>query len=239
AGGKLTAVAFSGDGRLLAASTDRCVVAWFIRIDSPDASASSRSSIVKSDSNQTQSVLASLSRVNQGSSEACVETGRRITTLGVDDDGQQVVVGESDGEIAIWTVSHDWLRPTGSFKAHNGAVQNVMFRPTDPFALMSSAHDGAVRLWQRDGEQLAELSGHIGPIVDIEFSPDGQTAVSAGRDRTVRVWAAHWRQWMSIGCKRLQYHVRYRHPEKSGDGKTVKRAELARRTCEKFGMVDQ
>jgi WD40 repeat protein len=48
---------------------------------------------------------------------------------------------------------------------------------------------GLVELWNVDGDKLATLRGHTStPLYDVEFSPDDLRVVSAGQDRTSRMW---------------------------------------------------
>ncbi|MCA9135228.1 MAG: hypothetical protein KDB00_00680 [Planctomycetales bacterium] len=48
-----------------------------------------------------------------------------------------------------------------------------------------------VRPWDiQTGQQRAALKGHTSGIGDLDFSSDGETLVSAGLDRTVRIWRA-------------------------------------------------
>lgn len=51
----------------------------------------------------------------------------------------------------------------------------------------SAGNDAVVRLWTLDGRQVSELRGHENFIYSLAALPDGRL-VSAGEDRTVRIW---------------------------------------------------
>ena len=53
-------------------------------------------------------------------------------------------------------------------------------------------------LWDTiTGEQLGRLTGHVGDVYALEFTPDGRYLISGSADRTIRLWgtdpsAADW-----------------------------------------------
>ncbi|KPI40084.1 Ubiquitin homeostasis protein lub1 [Cyphellophora attinorum] len=51
----------------------------------------------------------------------------------------------------------------------------------------SASNDGCIRLWTLKGDLVAELWGHEAFIYSLAVSSDGEI-ISAGEDRTVRVW---------------------------------------------------
>ncbi|KAL6858325.1 WD repeat protein Lub1 [Amphichorda felina] len=53
--------------------------------------------------------------------------------------------------------------------------------------IASASNDGIIRLWKLNGQQVAELQGHDSFIYSLAGLPTGEL-VSAGEDRTVRVW---------------------------------------------------
>lgn len=53
--------------------------------------------------------------------------------------------------------------------------------------IASASNDGTLRLWKLNGQQVAELHGHESFVYALTSLPTGEL-VSAGEDRTVRIW---------------------------------------------------
>ena len=54
---------------------------------------------------------------------------------------------------------------------------------------LASTDRNVIHLWDaHSGELLRTLTGHIGYIYSIAFSPDGRTLTSGGRDGTMLLW---------------------------------------------------
>ncbi len=63
-------------------------------------------------------------------------------------------------------------------------------RPSPPMASASSRQATTKRrVWSSaDGNLLATLQGHSGPLLHATFSPDGQRVFTASEDQTARIW---------------------------------------------------
>ena len=72
---------------------------------------------------------------------------------------------------------------------HTGAV--VAIDASSDGVVASGGQDGTVRLWDvARGREIGDpMTGHVGAVRAVAFSPDGQTIASGGDDRTVRLWA--------------------------------------------------
>ncbi|MEH2258066.1 nSTAND1 domain-containing NTPase, partial [Nostoc sp.] len=74
------------------------------------------------------------------------------------------------------------------FRGDQGRVRSVAIS-RDGQTIVSVGDDGTVRLWNFQGQPLAEpFRGHQRGVWSVAISPDGQTIVSVGDDGTVRLW---------------------------------------------------
>lgn len=91
-------------------------------------------------------------------------------------------------EITIQNASK--LQKIAQLKGHTGPVFTLAFSPDSKLLLSGgSAQDHSVRLWDvSGGAQRALLSGNTAQVAAVAFNADGSKAISAGYDRTIRVW---------------------------------------------------
>ena len=75
-----------------------------------------------------------------------------------------------------------------SFSAHEKNVTCACFNPNG-LSIASSSDDSTIRLWDLQGNQIAQLIGHSGFVHSIAISPNGSWIISASEDATVRVWS--------------------------------------------------
>ncbi len=77
------------------------------------------------------------------------------------------------------------LRPTPS---HRGAVKALVYLP-DGKRIVSASEDGTIRLWDAaTGEPLGVLRGHVCDVLGLALFPNGKRLASCGQDGTLRLW---------------------------------------------------
>jgi WD40 repeat protein/class 3 adenylate cyclase len=165
------AVAFSPDGRTIAAST-------FNR-EQPDTNHMSIWDW------KAEKVLHKIGSVS-------------VRSLAYDAAGERLALGFSDGKVEIRDASTGDIER--SFGAGSVTVMNVVFSP-DGELLATSGEDGAVRVFDTHAESGAQqlvLRGHQFLVSGLDFGPDGKTLASAGPDGVARVWALDVDQLITI-----------------------------------------
>ena len=112
-----------------------------------------------------------------------------------------------DGTVRLWTVPAEgpWSvedaqlsvkildhRPDSEAPDDGGVNRDVtaMAWSADGQILATGCYDGKARLWSADGELLAVLSGHQGPIFQLQFCPPpGEFLATVGLGPAVVIWS--------------------------------------------------
>jgi len=205
--GRVTSVAFSPDGTLLASGSDDYTVRLWRSSDGTFLrSLQGHTGYVKSVAfSPDGTILASGSDDNTVRLWQ-VSDGALLRTLKEHTNWVEEVVFSPDGRLlasgscakldqAGWCMAGEirlWLVPDGSvlqtLKGHTDRVTGVAFSP-DGETLASGSGGGTPQLWQvANGTPLRSLGSQVWGVSEVSFSPDGQALAAVSLDETVRLW---------------------------------------------------
>jgi WD40 repeat protein/DNA-binding SARP family transcriptional activator len=113
-------------------------------------------------------------------------------------DGQRVATAGVDGIARIWDLEAGTI--LRSFRTPSFLDIVIFDRAADRIA--TGGHDGLARVWDVEtGEQLLALAGHVGNVVNLAFTRDGEGLFTSGQDRATRMWdigVAGARDWLTV-----------------------------------------
>jgi WD40 repeat protein len=172
---KLTRIAFSPDGALLAASNAsmgghegaNLVVLWRLGADP-----------------------ASFDLIQPGTGFPPNSLENNTTAMVFSPDGKVLAAGISQGTVVLWDIAAGG--PIGApFAAHRvgDSVRGLAFS-ADGGTLAAGSQDGFIRLWDvATGQPIGPpLTGHSEAVVSLAFSPDGETLISRSWDESILIW---------------------------------------------------
>jgi WD40 repeat protein len=164
--GALQAIAWSPDGRKLAAAGGAKIFVW-----DPLANRLIRSFDVKEGPPPPFPML--------------------VASLAFAPDSKTLAAGGWDAVIRIYNLNAK--NPTDGkqqrlCEGHASAVYAIAFSP-DGHSLISGSFDKTARLWEAfSGKQIAAFKGHRGEVRGVAFGNDGRSVFSAGADTVVYHW---------------------------------------------------
>jgi WD40 repeat protein/serine/threonine protein kinase len=191
-------VAFSPDGRQLAAGSDGAVKVWdwrspqllhkFAGHPKPRAISVAFSRDGRRLASGSGPGSVKLWDPEAGGEPLCsFPKSAGVAALAFSPDGGRLATASFSRRVEVWdTTTGERLHEL----PHSGLVLGVAFSP-DGRRLASAGEDKVVRVWDATtGREVLGLRGHTSPCGCVAFSPDGWRLASASLDRTIRVWDA-------------------------------------------------
>ncbi len=205
--GSIFSVAFSSDGRYLAAgSVGGEIRVWQVEDGTP-FTPTGRTKLLWSVSDPSDDWVWAVSFSPDGSTLASgndnntiklwdVLTGEclkllqghtdRVWSVAWSRDGKTLASGSDDQTVRFWNIQTG--QSVKTLSEHTDRVVSVAFNASGT-VLASASEDRTIRLWNvSTGECLKTLSGHTGSVRAVAFGPDETLLASASEDRTIKLW---------------------------------------------------
>ena len=196
----VTAVAYSPDGKTLAAAVGRAVLLFDARTGAPASPLADHpgplSAVRFTPDGKT--LIAAGGRPGMFGAVTIWDLesrtrrhdlrGHADSVLGtaLSPDGKTLATASYDRLIKLWDVTVG--NEVRTLKEHTDAVYAVAFSP-EGSTLASAAGDRTVKLWDvANGRRTATLSDAMAELYAVTFSPDGKSVLAGGVDRSIRAW---------------------------------------------------
>jgi WD40 repeat protein len=115
------------------------------------------------------------------------------TVLAMSADARELAVGYTvdavDGEVSVFATS-SWTKQADVAQVHNVAISALAFSP-DGTRLAIGAADGTAGVWSlANHDELAAYDGATAVVTATDFTPGGNSVITASNDGTTRLWGA-------------------------------------------------
>lgn len=157
--GKVNAVAFSSDGKMLAAVAGEPGLFGELKIWNVE------------DGKESQSIRGHVDS---------------IYAVAFSPDGTAVATGSYDQEIKLWSVKDG--HEIRTLSGHNGPIFDLAFHPAGRI-LASASGDATAKLWDANtGARLDTFGEPLKEVYTVAFNTSGRQLAAAGVDNRIRIW---------------------------------------------------
>lgn len=109
-----------------------------------------------------------------------------VLSLDMSDDGALLASGGADRTLKIWGL--DFGDCHRSLSAHDDSITSVRFLPRSHH-ILTAGKDSRIVYWDGDTfQKVAVVGQHLSEVWALTTSKDGGLLISAGHDRSIRVW---------------------------------------------------
>jgi len=129
----------------------------------------------------------------------CTKSGRRIggysaakapcTCLQFDSHSCYAFMGDRGGEIHVFKLSENSLKPVTILKGHSGGILSLTW-DEERKLLFSGSADQSIIIWDIGGQKgsAVELHGHRGCVHNVSLTSNTKKLLSYGEDRMLVMW---------------------------------------------------
>jgi hypothetical protein len=132
-----------------------------------------------------------------------------VTAVAFSPDGVLLATGDRNGGLYVWEARSGNLFYTLS--GHKETITSLSWR-TDSNMLASASEEGRVRVWEMfNGKEVRSWAAHGGGALSVDMDKKGNF-VTAGRDRTVKLWKPDGAAIRTIsGFSEMTLEARFSH----------------------------
>ncbi|RDA92832.1 hypothetical protein CP533_2865 [Ophiocordyceps camponoti-saundersi (nom. inval.)] len=100
-------------------------------------------------------------------------------------EGRRLLTASTSGEFTLWNGTGFNFETI--MQAHDSAIRALEYSHSDDW-LISGDHDGLIKYWQPNFNNVQSINAHSDPIRDLAFSPNDSKFVSASDDSSLKVF---------------------------------------------------
>jgi polyadenylation factor subunit 2 len=100
-------------------------------------------------------------------------------------EGRRLLTASSSGEFTLWNGTGFNFETI--MQAHDSAIRALAYSHSDDW-LVSADHDGNIKYWQPNFNNVESIRGHQDPVRDLAFAPTDSKFITASDDSTLKIF---------------------------------------------------